>query len=385
MCLIIGHSTDIIANDLADNVPQGEGLLGAPHAHQRPPPTGNTVQPFLFDNPPPPQTLAQQTPQPYAGNAVQTTAPPSATAYPIPPGYAPASQRIPGANTAQPTPSASASSPYPGAQPPTPQVTKADSPLEPLPKKRGRGRPAGSRDKEKRDPKGTHAGKTKGELSKLARERAKRRRLDAERAEEGEGLGQEQRQVSVQGWAEQQIPVQQSALGSGQQIPVQEPDFGSGQQIPVQPAFGSVQQVPVQQPDFGSGKQVPIQQPTLGSGQQIHVQQPALRSVQQAPVQQLALGSVQQAPIQQPTLRSAQQIPLQQPANGWAGQYNPTPQPALNPTTQQTLAEQMQSPRPDRFGWQNLMTNPSRQSQLPPSPPNPADELADVAAWVKQP
>lgn len=312
LCLIIGHSTDIIADDLADHVPQGQGRLGAPHAHQGPPPSENTVQPFVFNYTPPPQTLAQQTPLPYAGNAVQTTAPPATTVYPIPPGYAPASQRTPGANTAQLNPFVCAPSPHLSPQPPTPQETKTDSPSGALPKKRGRGRPAGSRDKEKRDPKGTHAGKTKGELSKLARERAKRRRMEAEQAEEGEEQGQGQGQV----------PVQQPALG-------------------------------------WAGQQIPVQQPALGSGQQVSIQQPALGH--------------------------AQQVPVQQPAIGWAGQYIPVQQPALNSNTDRTLAEQMQSPSPDRFGWEGLMAGPSRQQQLPPSPPIPDDEFADVAEWVKQP
>lgn len=223
LCLIIDHSTDIIADDLADNVPQNGGLLGAPNPHQGPPPSGNPEPTWFFAHPPLPQTLPQQTPLPFAENAVQPTAPPSTTAYP---GYAPASQRIPGAGYAPPAPSsACAPPPHPGAQPPTPQEPRADTPPEPQPKKRGRGRPAGSRDKEKRDPKGTHAGKTKGELSKLARERAKKRReREAERAEEGEGLG-----LGLGlGQGQAQVPVPQSDLGwAGQDISVQQPTPGS--------------------------------------------------------------------------------------------------------------------------------------------------------------
>ncbi|KAG9197929.1 hypothetical protein G6514_000711 [Epicoccum nigrum] len=199
-----------------------EGLLGAPYPHQGPLPSGNPVQPLPFDYPPLAPPLA---PPPYGANAVQPTAPPPTTTYPTLPGYALASHPIPGGYAAQPTPSTCTPSPHPEANTPTPQETQADTPPEPQPKKRGRGRPVGSKDKGKRDPKGTHAGKSKGELSRLARERAKRRRLEAERAKEGEekeereGPCQEQEQEQgpgEQSWTGQQVPVQDSGLGYAQ-------------------------------------------------------------------------------------------------------------------------------------------------------------------------
>ena len=87
----------------------------------------------------------------------------------------------------------------PSATPLTPQETGAeDHSPEPASKKRGRGRPFGSKDKDERVPKGTHAGKTEAELSQLGRDRAKRRKLDAELAELAEqGTEREEEDTST--------------------------------------------------------------------------------------------------------------------------------------------------------------------------------------------